>query len=569
MASSSTPHVDTAERYARQVVAGKIPACLQIRQACQRQLDDLKKARTDPEYPFIFSTKAAEKVCRFIESLPHTKGKWASRRQLLTLEPWQCFLVVCAFGWLWKSTGKRRFRRVELFVPRKNGKSALAAAIGLYLTLADGEFGAEVYSGATSEKQAQEVFTPAYYMARRTPELLEYFGAEVSGTHKNPTAIYKVSDGSKFQPIIAKPGDGSSPHGAIIDEYHEHDSDAMLDTMETGMGAREQPMLIVITTAGSNLGGPCYLLQRDAERMLAGQTQDDYTFALIYTIDKDDDWATMDALRKANPNFGVSVGEEYFQQRLADAKASARKQAIFRTKHLNQWVGARAAYFNVQSWQQLAMEGLTLEQFKGADIYIGMDLASKVDIAALEILVVRPGEPLLRFGKYYLPEARIREEENDHYRGWKIEGWITETPGEMIDFNTIKADILQLCRDFHVRELAYDPYQATMLVTELMDEQVPVVEMRPTVLNFSEPMKHLDALIRAGGIRHNGDPVFTWMLSNVVASEDAKENVYPRKEKAEAKIDGVVANIMAMGRYMVSDDEDFNDVITDSLRVKL
>lgn len=564
------PHVEKANKYARDVVAGDIPACKWVVLACKKHLDELRKAKNDASFPFLFSNEKAEKPCKFIEALPHTKGKWAGAQQLLTLEPWQCFLVCCAFGWLRKSSMKRRYRRVLLFVPRKNGKSALAAGIGLYLTVADGEFGAEVYSGATSEKQAQEVFTPAYYMAKRTPDLLEYFGVEVSGTHKNPTAIYKTSDGSSFRPVIAKPGDGASPHGGIVDEYHEHQSDAMVDTFETGMGAREQPMLLVITTAGDNLGGPCYLMQKDAERMLEGVgAPDDQTFALIYTIDKGDEWASLDTIKKANPNYGVSVNAEYFEIRLADAVANSRKQAVFRTKHLNQWVGARDVYYNVQRWQECEDEALQLEQFRGATAYLGMDLASKVDIAAVEVVIPQGDGQYVRFGKYYLPEARILEPENTHYQGWQVDGWITQTDGEMIDFRAIKADILALCELLDVQELAYDPHQATMLVTELMDEGVPVVEMRPTVLNFSEPMKYLDGLIRARQIRHNGDPVFTWMLSNVVAREDAKENVYPRKERAESKIDGVVAHLMALGRCMTREDQDIGPAIDNFIAVKL
>lgn len=562
-------HVKTANEYARAVISGKIPACKWIKLQCQKHLDEVRESKNSTKYPFVFDNAKAEKACKFIEALPHTKGRWAAKGEKLVLTPWQCFFVCCVFGWVKRSNGMRRFRRAELFVPRKNGKSALAAAIGLYMLVADGEFAAEVYSGATSEKQAQEVFTPAYYMAKRTPELLEYFGVEISGTHKNPTAVYKTADGSKFTPVIAKPGDGASPHCAIVDEYHEHQTDQMVDTMETGMGAREQPLLLVITTAGDNLGGPCYQMQKDAEAMLEGVTKDYHTFAMIYTIDPGDEWSDLASIQKANPNYGVSIGSDYFDSRLADALSNSRKQAVFRTKHLNEWVGARQAYYNLQKWHDCENKALTLEQFKGQPAYIGMDLASKVDIAALEIILPRGDGDYIRFGRYYLPEARILEPENSHYSGWHIDGWITQTDGEMIDFRRIKHDILELCKLLDVQELAYDPHQATMLVTELMDEGVPVVEMRPTVLNFSEPMKHLDAIIRAKQIQHNGDPVFTWMLSNVVAKEDAKENVYPRKERAESKIDGVVAHLMALGRCMVREDNDISGAIDNFITARL
>jgi len=199
---------------------------------------------------------------------------------------------------------------------------------------------------------------------------------------------------------------------------------------------------------------------------------------------------------------------------------------------------------------------------------LGLDLASKVDIAALEILFPIDDQDYVRFGRYYLPEATVEQTANEHYGGWMRDGRLIVTEGEIIDFNRIKDDILELCSQFHVEEVAYDPHQATMLVTELMTEGVPVVEMRPTVLNFSEPMKTLDALIRAKQIRHDDDPVMTWMVSNVVAREDAKENVYPRKERAENKIDGVVALIMALGRAMNADPgENIDDFLNDPIMV--
>ena len=536
------PHADKAHGYAQAIIDGDIPACKWIRLACHRHMDDFRASQSNPNTKFYFDPQAAEKACKFIQSFPHTKGKWAVKAELIKLEPWQLFFVCSVFGWKKRSDGTRRFRRAELWVPRKNGKSMLAGAIGLYMLAADGEYGAEVYSGATSEKQAWEVFRPAKAMAARVPEFLSYFGVEV-----NASNISRIEDGSRFEPVIGNPGDGSSPHLAIVDEYHEHKTDELLDTMETGMGARDQPLLLMITTAGDNMAGPCYQMQVDAQKMLEGVYDDDLTFALIYTIDQGDDWTTLETLIKANPNYGVSVNADFLEGKLVEAKNNSRKQSVYQTKHLNVWVGARDAFFNVQKWRDCDGAG-KLEDYHGQSVYIGLDLASKIDIAALEILIPMGNDQYVRFGKYYLPEATINSGKNEHYQGWHRDGWISSTDGEIIDFNQIKDDILELCTLFQVEEVAYDPHQATMLVTELMDEGVPVVEMRPTVLNFSEPMKTLDGLIRAGDIQHNGDPVMTWMISNTVAKLDAKDNVYPRKERPESKIDGVVSNIMALGR---------------------
>jgi phage terminase large subunit-like protein len=368
-----------------------------------------------------------------------------------------------------------------------------------------------------------------------------------------------------MEPIIGNPPDGSSPSCAIVDEVHEHKDSRLIDTMITGMGAREQPIMLYITTAGDNISGPCYQLQIEAQKVLEGVQENDTLFSLIYGIDQGDDWSDLNNMIKANPNYGVSVSEDFLLSRLQDAKNNARKQSTFMTKHLNVWVGSREAFFNVDKWTQCAGEGIKLSDYYGQRIYIGMDLASRVDIAAIEILIP-DGENYIRFGKYYLPESAI-EGGNESYVTWAREGWLTVTDGEIIDFNIIKDDILELCSQFEVAELAYDPFQATMLITELMAEGVPVVEMRPTVLNFSEPMKSLDALIRAKRIKHNSDPVQTWMISNVVAKEDAKENVYPRKERAENKIDGVISLLMALGRCQHEQETaiDFDNLLTVSL----
>lgn len=561
---SKRPCVDKANKYARDVISGEISACKWIKLACERHLEDIRKAKGYHEFPYYFDGDAAEKVCKFIQAFPHTKGKWASRGEKLTLEPWQCFFLCAIFGWKRHSDRTRRYRKALLFVPRKNGKSALAAGIGLYMLAADGEYGSEVYSGATTEKQAWEVFRPAKIMASKVPQFTEYFGVDVHASN-----ISILDNGSRFEPIIGNPGDGASPHCAIVDEYHEHQTDRLLDTMETGMGAREQPLMLMITTAGDNMAGPCYQMQIDAQKNLEGVIDDPQTFALIYTVDQGDEWADIDSLKKANPNYGVSVSEDFLMARLNDAKNNARKQSTFQTKHLNIWVGARDAYFNVDRWKHCADESMTLEQFNGKPCYIGLDLASKVDIAALEIVFPQGDGQYARFGRYYLPEATVEATENEHYQGWMRDGWLTVTDGEIIDFARIRDDIVALTKQFQVEEVAYDPFQATMLVTDLMNQGVPVVEMRPTVLNFSEPMKNLDAIIRAKQIRHNGDPIMTWMISNVVAKEDAKENVYPRKERPENKIDGAVALIMALGRSMNAEGGDISAAINDMITVTL
>lgn len=571
--SADHPHVDIGNRYAKDVVAGKIPACKWVRLACRRHLDDLKRQR-DRLFDYRFDPVAAEKVCGFVELMPHTKGAWASRGERLVMQPWQVFLTICIFGWKNKVDGFRRFKRALLLVPRKNGKSAWAAAIGLYMLAADGEHGAEIYSGATSEKQAWEVFRPARIMAQRQPAFRDHYGVTV-----NASNLHILGNESRFEPIIGRPGDGSSPHCAIIDEYHEHDTDDMLATMQTGMGARDQPLILVITTAGSNIAGPCYAMMLEARRMLDGIVEDDELFALMFGIDGQqgkpgdedyvpgDDWTDPDTLRKANPNFGVSVGEKFLLSEQRQAINNARHVSRFKTKHLNEWVNAKEAFFNVQRWIESAVEGLTIEDFTDQPCRIGLDLASKVDVAAMEITfkldacdcprakaLIEAGFKYVRFGRYYLPSAAIEKDENEHYQAWSREGLIVQSDGEMNDMTVIRDDILAI-RDRHqLEEIAYDPDQARMMVSELQAEGIVCSEVTATMKNFSEPMKEMDGLIRERAIAHDGDPIFTWMLSNVVTKVNHRDQVYPRKERDENKIDGPVAHIMVLGRCMASDE---------------
>jgi phage terminase large subunit-like protein len=390
------------------------------------------------------------------------------------------------FGWVKKASGLRRFRVVFLVVPRKNGKSPLAAAIGVYMFTFDGEFGAEVYSGATNEKQALEIFRPARLMIDRTPALKAKFGIEVgAGTLQRP------ADGSRFEPVIGKPGDGASPSCALHDEYHEHPSRDQINTMETGMAAREQALQLIVTTAGDNLAGPCYADIQDHRKVLEGVRENDNLFYIEYTIDKDDDWRSEAALIKANPNLGVSVNRDFLIAQQRDAVSTPRKAGTFKTKHLNMWVSARAAYFDVEAWRRCidpkmparAVDCLAMPELRGRRLKIALDLASKIDIAAMEYLfeplggVATEEDPYIRIGRYFVPSERVASVE--HYGGWHAEGLLDVSEGDIIDYGEIERAILEASEIFQVENVAYDPHQATYLVTRLQAKGVPVIEYRP------------------------------------------------------------------------------------------
>lgn len=527
-----------AAAYADGVLARKIPAGPYVRMACERFVRDLKRKDIEPH-------EDGERWCRFLEMLPHVKGKWAAQSELFELSLWQVFCVVNLYGWRVVKTGRRRFREGYMEIPRKNGKTFLAAGLGLGHFCIDDEYGAEVYCGATTEVQAWEVFRPAKQICEREPELRERFGIEV-----NAKVLNILANGSRFQPVIGNPGDGASPSCGIADEFHEHKTSDLVDTLVTGMGAREQPMMLYVTTAGSDMGGPCYAKRMDVIDILKQSVDDDSIFGIIFGIDEDDPWDTVEAQKKANPNYGVSVDPEFLKGMLAQAKRSAAKQNAYRTKHLNQWVGAKTAWMNMLAYQACRRKKLDLEQFRGQRCIAALDLASKVDVACLALLFEQPDGRFAGFVKHYLPEDRILEGGNTRYKEWQAGGWITTTPGNVLDFQFIEDDLERLKSEYELADVAYDPFQATQFSTRMLERGFPMVEYRQTVKNFSEPMKELEAWILTKRIDFEMDPVLTWMFGNVVAKVDAKDNVFPRKEREEAKIDGPVALIMCVGRYM-------------------
>lgn len=552
-----------ALEYAQAVVDGREVACRWVRLACQRHLRDLQREEAnDPAFPYAFNPlltreltgkeyRPADHVCYFAELMPHVKGDWAARQEKIRLEPWQVFVLASIFGWVNRTTGKRRFRKADLFVPRKNAKSALAAIIALYLLGADGEYGAEVYSGATSEKQAGEVFNPASQMAAATPDYRARFGVLV-----NARSLVVLDNNSKFERLIGKPGDGASPHGAIHDEYHEHPTSEQYDAMATGMGARSQPLQLVITTAGVNIDGPCHEHQKDLEKILAGTVQDERRWGIIYSIDPEDDWTDPACLAKANPNLGVSINEESLQADHATAIRDPRNASVFRTKHLNEWVGAAHTWLNLANLAKCVDPGLREEAFLGQECGEGLDLASKNDVASKVKVFEREIEGQTHyyaFWRHWLPEAAIKRPENDRYRAWLAGGHVVQTPGNMIDLPQIEQSIDEDAELVLVREIAIDAWGSREIAPSLVQKGFTVVDIPMQTKYLSDPMKYIAGLVDAGRFHMADDPPALWMLGNVEVQEDRNENIFPRKRKRHLKIDAAVALIVAMNRVLYGD----------------
>jgi phage terminase large subunit-like protein len=566
-------YVDQARRYARAVLAGEIPACKWTKAACRRQLDDLERAASDPDSRFEFSVERAEHVCRFIELLPHIKGQWAGQR--IVLQPWQIFILTTVFGWLVRGTRFRRFRTVYIEVPRKNAKSTLSSAVALYMLTADREPGSEIYSAATTRDQARIVFNDARHMALRTPDLRARFGVRafahsISSVFREDRAGELAEYSGLFIPLSAEGStlDGLNVHFATVDELHAHKKRAVWDVIETATGSRAQSLLWAITTAGSDTSGICYEQRSYVIRILnsvlrrhdglgypiKGTFADDETyFGIVYTIDDSDDWSDPASWPKANPNLGISVYPDDIR-RLADkAIRMASARSNFLTKRLNVWVNAAQAWMDMRKWDACADLDLKIEQFLGEDATIALDLASKRDLAEKLSLFDREIDGKRHyygFARHYLPDEACSDDVNAQYVGWKTDGWLTTTPGNVTDYDVIERELEQDLGKFHVREVPFDPWQATQLSTHMLEKGAPMVELRQTVQNLSEAMKEFEAVVIDGRFHHCGDPVLTWMVGNVIARRDAKDNIYPRKESEDKKIDGAVAVIMAIARAM-------------------
>jgi phage terminase large subunit-like protein len=546
--------VERAARYAEAVISGEIPACRYVKQACQRQLDDL----ANPPTGYTFDEDKATRVCKFVELCPHIKGELAKNGELIKLADWQIFILTTVFGWV-NGKGHRRFRRVYTEVPRGNGKSTFTSPIGLFMLALDEEQGAEVYSAATTRDQARIVFRDAQAMARKMPQFRKRFGIDVPAQ-----AITQLKTNSTFQALSADGHtlDGLNIHFAGIDELHAHKTREVYDVLETGLGKRPQSMLWMITTAGSNKFGICFEVRDYVLKVLAGHAKGvaaEATFGIVYTTDEDDDPYSEEALRKANPNWGISVNPDMVLQTAAKAYDQATARANFLTKHLNVWVDANSALFDTEHWRKCEAKALDELEFAEDESVLALDLASKIDMAAKVNCyrrMIDGKDHYYVFPRFYLPRAAIEEDRHPMYRGWEMQGDIEATAGETIDFAVIEDEIRLECPGRNIAAVVADPWQANYLVTNLQRDGFPAEEFRQTVANMSEATKTLDALMREGRIHHPGNAVMNWMIGNVVGHFDAKDNVYPRKELPANKIDGAIALIMALGWFVKNKEAD-------------
>lgn len=519
--------------YSRRVIAGKIPACWQARAACQRTIDDLTRA------DLTFSPAHVDHVCNFIQSLVHTKAEWAG--QNICLEPFQVWILANLFGFHRRDTGFRRFRNAFILLPRKNGKSLLAAGIALYMVFADNEAGAEGYCGAANLAQANEVFTPAKRMAEMSPGFLDAFGVEVMAK-----SIFSETSGQSFVPVIGKTKDGSSPHIAIADEAHQHKDETQIQAFRTGMGARRQPLMIIITTSGFNLAGVCRTEQLDAEAILSKAAHDDTTFAAIYTIDPGDDWRDFRSWIKANPNIGVSVREEYLRDALAKALQSPANAAFARTKYLNEWVASANGWLNMSDWSNAADPSLDLGSLKGRKAWLGVDLSTRQDLTAIVLIVFLDDGRRAIFPHLFVPNGAVTGSPNaTAYAGWVERGALIETMGTASSFDEAEALIADLMRDFRIEMAVFDQWQGENSRQKLEKQGLNTsIWQANNRGEWTIAMDNFEADLKNGKLVHPGNPVLDWCAANTCAKSMGVTRV-PVKPSKELKIDGMVSAIMA------------------------
>lgn len=544
------PGVATAVAYANDVLSGRVAACRLVQLTCERFLRDLDAAQSD-QGPWAFRPELAERAMIFAGLLPNIRGPEAG--QPLRLMPWQRLVFANLFGFVERSTNERRFRQAVVFVPRGNGKTSIAAPLALYLTFLDGEGGAEGYAAAVSRDQARILFDTARQMVLRCPEIRRRYGVAALAN-----AIWQERTASNFRPISSEANalDGLNVQVAVCDEIGSHKTPAVYDVLLTAMGKRRQPLLISISTATGNATGIGKQLWDYSTRVLERKQEDDRLFTLIYTVDDGDDPWDEATWIKANPGWGQTVQPDAIRAIMQQARNNPAQEAAAMTRHLNIWLGADEALFSTQAWRRCTDPDLSLADFDGQECHLALDLASKTDLAALGLVFPRRAESghteYVVFARCYLNEAAVLEARNASYPGWAAEGHLVITEGNETDFTRIEEDVQEFCRRFRVLSVAFDPWAATQFAQRMLAQEVPMVEFRATTANFSEPTKELDAAMRAGRLRHDGNPVLDWCIGNVVGRYDARSNVYPRKAKPEQKIDAAITTIMGIGRVLAS-----------------
>lgn len=564
---------DELVQYSKDCIADTRHVCQKHRWACERFLNDLKKSGTK-EFPYIFDEEKALRFFEWAALHKHTKGVLAG--EPIEFTPIQRFIFGNVYGWVHQDTGLRRFRKAYWQVARKNAKSQSLAIVGDYELMALGEPMSEVYIGATKSMQAKIIYNEVVAMLKRCP-LLKGKWHESYGVIRHPKSDSILRALSKDD---GKTGDGLNPQCGLIDEYHAHPTDEILEVINTGMVARRQPLLFIITTAGTNFGGPCYRVEYPLVEKILDPSLDfdvaDY-FCMVNELDRDQEGNLIDDVKdeecwvKANPIAATyPEGLANIRSKLASALESPEKMESFLTKNMNLWVNQSAmSYMDMAKWKERgAITEIPVDTY-GRSAYVGIDLSKRIDLTAAGIILPIDVDSTVKYvvrAHGFIPEDTVAVHEKTDkvpYRAWAKAGYLTITPGDVVDYRFIESWILETTDDLGVivKELCYDPYNATHFAQDFEARGITTVEVRQGMRTLSEPTKAFREEAYRGNILHEPNPLLDWAVSNAVTKRDHNENIILDKEKSTNRIDPIAAVINAFSRARVTAEEDMSDYV--------
>lgn len=495
----------------------------------------------------MFDEAKAQRAVEFIRCLKHTKGRW--RGQAFDLLPWQETIIRDVFGTV-KEDGFRQYNTAYVEIPKKNGKSELAAGVALYMTCGDNEWGAEVYGCASDRQQASIVFDVAVDMVEQCPALKKRIKPVMSVkrlVYKPTNSFYQVLSAEAYTKH------GLNVHAVIFDELHSQPNRELFDVMTKGSGdARTQPLFFLITTAGTDRHSVCFEQHQKAEDILCGRKADPTFYPVIYGAEDDADWTSEEVWYRANPSLGHTIDIGKVRNACLSARDNPAEENIFRQLRLNQWVKQSTRWMQMEKWDACAFpvdEGELL----GRECYGGLDLSSSIDITAF-VLVFPPRDDTERYvflPYFWIPEENMaRRVRRDHvpYDVWEKQGFLETTEGDVIYYGFIESFIEDLGKRFHIKEIAFDRWGAVQMVQNLEGLGFTVVPFGQGFKDMSPPTKRLMELVLERNVAHGGHPVLRWMMDNIFVRTDPAGNIKPDKEKSAEKIDGAVAAVMALDR---------------------
>jgi phage terminase large subunit-like protein len=552
-------YVAIANQYAADVTAGRVLACNLVKLACERQIADLR--RTDGL--FRWSPEHATAVCRFIETLPHTEGRWAT--DTITLADWQIFLLCVLFGWRQATdVRRRRFTTLYLETGRKSAKSTLMAGIALFHLLHEDEPGASVICGASTGQQARVVFSVMQRMIRRSPALRE------AGLQAFANGITHESGGGSARPVNSKAStlDGLNPSCIVLDESHCQDF-GLHDVLKSAQGSRPNPLLLAPTTAGYSQLSVGFALRTTTTKVLQGIFEADHLLGLIYCLDDGDDWRDERVWAKANPLMPTSPTLDWMRTYCLDAQQTPGLEAEFRVKCCSEWLNSSASWISPTQWDRCADPTLRIEQFAGAKAWLGVDLAMRDDLAALAA-VFCVDDLLYLFTRAYLPRQVVDERARKvaGYRTWAQSGDLVLTDGALVDLNAIESDIRDWVKQFAVQAIVFDTFGAFQIASRLEAAGLPVLVEQKTARTFTAPSRDFEARVSHQRLKHDGNALQKWCVTNAVCERRVDNTLLPKKENASSpnKVDCLDAVLFAMSAWVrqpvaapsIYDREDFD-----------